>query len=285
MNNLIIRAISGAVFAFLILGSIIFEHRAATGVLSIVMLIGLIEFYKLFKNHSIIDIDWRIGTAVGALLFGLAVCALYGKIPLVALWLVLPIVFLMLLTELWRKKKNPILNGAILIMGIIYIALPFFLLILINFFDQYFASFNYTDSFQFPLIAGMFLMIWANDTFAYLTGRMFGKTRLIERVSPNKTWEGTIGGIVFTIGVGCLFAFVINTPGYSPMFWIVSALIIAPCAIVGDLLESLLKRSLNIKDSGNIMPGHGGILDRFDATLFAIPFFVAWTSIYLYSLA
>lgn len=285
MNNLIVRALSGAVFAFLIIGSILFDHRVATGVLSIVMVIGLIEFYKLFKNHSTIDIDWRIGTTVGVVIFGIAVSSLYYEPLLYLLWLVLPIVFLMLLTELWRKKNNPIMNGAILITGLIYIVLPFFLLIYINFVDQSRATTNDTDSFQFPLIAGMFLLIWANDTFAYLTGRLIGKTKLIERVSPNKTWEGTIGGIVFTIGVGCLFAFVINTPNYSPLFWIVSAVIIAPCAIVGDLLESLLKRSLNIKDSGNIMPGHGGILDRFDAMLFTIPFFVAWTSIYLYTLA
>lgn len=285
MNNLIVRALSGAVFAFLIIGSIIFDHRVATGILSVVMLIGLIEFYKLFKNHPSINIDWRIGTTTGVLIFGIALTALYGKIPLHLLWLVLPIVFLMLLTELWRKKKNPFMNGALLITGLIYVALPFFLLIYINFLDQQLAAINHTDPFQFPLIAGMFLMIWTNDTFAYLTGRLIGKTKLIERVSPNKTWEGTIGGIVFTIGAGCLFAFVINTPNYSPLFWIISALIIAPCAIVGDLLESLLKRSLNIKDSGNIMPGHGGILDRFDATLFTIPFFVAWTSLYLYTLA
>lgn len=285
MNNLIVRAISGAVFAFIIIGSIIFDDLAATGVLSVVMLIGLIEFYTLFKNHPTIDIDWRIGTTAGVIIFGMAVMSLYNQLPFYLLWLILPIVFLMLLTELWRKKKNPIMNGAISITGLVYIVLPFFLLIYINFKDQSLAEINDTDTFQFPLIAGMFLMIWANDTFAYLTGRMFGKTKLIERVSPNKTWEGTIGGIVFTIGVSCLFAFVINTPNYSPLFWIVSAVIIAPCAIVGDLLESLLKRSLNIKDSGNIMPGHGGILDRFDATLFTIPSFVAWTSIYLYSLA
>ena len=285
MNNLIVRAISGAVFAFLIIGSIIFDDLAATGVLSVVMLIGLIEFYSLFKNHTTIDIDWRIGTTAGLLIFGIAVSSLYDQLPSYLLWLVLPIIFLMLLTELWRKKKNPIINGALLITGLIYIVLPFFLLIYINYLDQFLAVTNDIDTFQFPLIAGMFLMIWANDTFAYLTGRLFGKTKLIERISPNKTWEGTIGGIIFTIGVGCLFAFAINTPNYSPLFWIVSALIIAPCAILGDLLESLLKRSLNIKDSGNIMPGHGGILDRFDAALFTIPFFVAWTSIYLYSLA
>lgn len=284
MNNLIIRAISGAVFAFIVIGSILFDHRLATAVLSMIMFLGLIEFYKLFKNHSTIQIDWRIGTSVGLSVFGIAICALYHLIPFVAMMLIVPLLFLMILTELWRKKNNPVLNGAVMLTGILYVALPFYLLIFLNLTDAFVTPSIGSEEFSFPLIAAMFLLIWTNDTFAYLTGRLFGKTKLIERVSPNKTWEGTIGGIVFTIGVGLVFAYLVPTSIYSPMFWIVSAIIIAPTAIVGDLLESLLKRSLNIKDSGNIMPGHGGILDRFDATLFAIPFFVAWTFIYLHSL-
>lgn len=286
MNNLIIRATTGAVFAFVTLGSIIYDPKIATAVLSAFMILGLIEFYKLFQNHSTINIDWRIGTAFGVLVFGIAIGVLFNLIPDLSIMLIVPLSFLLVLTELWRKKENPILNGAVLIMGMFYVALPFFLLVFTNLMDQSFAAINRSmedvsssGSFKFPLIAGMFLLIWANDSFAYLTGRLFGKTKLIERVSPNKTWEGTIGGIVFTIGVGFLFAYVIPT-NYSITFWIVSALIVAPCAILGDLLESLLKRSLNIKDSGTILPGHGGILDRFDATLFTIPFFVAWTFLY-----
>ena len=279
MSNLVVRALAGAVFVFIILGSIFYDYRVATIVLSGLMILGLIEFYKLFSKHEIIKIDWRIGTAFGVLIFCVAIGTLFDYLPQVLLMLIIPLMFLMVLTELWRKKENPILNSAVLVMGIFYVVLPFYLLIFSNMLDQSLGRLLEPDTFQFPLIAGLFLLLWANDTFAYLTGRMFGKTKLIERVSPNKTWEGTIGGIVFTIGVGFLFAFVIPT-SYPPLFWIVSAIIVAPCAIVGDLLESLLKRSLNIKDSGTIMPGHGGILDRFDSTLFTIPFFVAWTFIY-----
>lgn len=134
------------------------------------------------------------------------------------------------------------------------------------------------SSHQNPLAIGMFLLIWTNDTFAYLTGRFIGKTKLFERISPKKTWEGTIGGVVFTIGVGYLIG--LWSSDYTSTFWMVSAVLIAPCAIFGDLLESLFKRSLNIKDSGNILPGHGGILDRFDATLFAVPFFYSWVMFY-----
>ena len=124
----------------------------------------------------------------------------------------------------------------------------------------------------------MFLLIWTNDTFAYLSGRFFGKTKLFERISPKKTWEGTIGGIIFTIIVGISISY--WTIEYNMFFWVFAALLIAPCSIFGDLLESLFKRSLNIKDSGNILPGHGGILDRFDAAIFAIPFFYTLVIIY-----
>ena len=122
-------------------------------------------------------------------------------------------------------------------------------------------------------------MIWTNDTFAYLSGRFFGKTKLFERISPKKTWEGTIGGILFTI-VASIILYQFSDVRYTIVFWIVSAIIIAPGAIFGDLFESLLKRSLGVKDSGKILPGHGGLLDRFDASLFTIPFFYCWMIIY-----
>jgi phosphatidate cytidylyltransferase len=110
--------------------------------------------------------------------------------------------------------------------------------------------------------------------------KLWGKTKLFERISPKKTWEGTIGGLLMTILAGYIIGTFVNTD--RTLFWVVSAVIIAPCAVYGDLLESLFKRSLEIKDSGNILPGHGGILDRFDAALFAIPFFYCWTMIYAY---
>jgi phosphatidate cytidylyltransferase len=125
-----------------------------------------------------------------------------------------------------------------------------------------------------------FLLIWTNDSFAYFSGRAFGKHKLFERISPKKTWEGTFGGILFTLLLGFIIGSYINKG--EVLFWMISALIIAPGAILGDLLESLFKRSLAVKDSGKILPGHGGVLDRFDAALFTIPFFYCWSIIYLY---
>lgn len=169
-----------------------------------------------------------------------------------------------------EKEANPILNIALLVFGIIYVVIPFYLAV----------DLNLRNTSYMPRVVGMFLLIWTNDTFAYLTGRLIGKTKLFERISPNKTWEGTIGGVLFTL----LFAYIIGkyiNEGET-FFWMISAVIIIPGAIFGDLLESLFKRSLNLKDTGNILPGHGGILDRFDAALFTIPFFYCWNMVDYY---
>lgn len=277
MKNLLVRAITGIVFVSLVLGAIFYSDLSATIVFSIFMLLGLIEFYKLFQQHKIISIRWETGVAYGVILYAIALGIIYELVPPIFMFLFVPITFLIMLTELWRKKENPLTNMAIIILGAVYIVLPFFFLIYLN---KYNDSLTYYSKINLPTIAGLFILVWTNDTFAYLSGRLFGKTKLFERISPNKTWEGTIGGIAFTLLAGYLIAF-FSEDG-TIIYWIISAIIIAPSAILGDLLESLFKRSLNIKDSGNILPGHGGILDRFDAALFAIPFFVAWTFFYTY---
>lgn len=278
MKNLLVRTITGLLFVCIIIGSILWNDLSATIVFSIFMFIGLIEFYKLFKKHELINVRWESGFLLGLLIYGLLISVTYDYLPLISISIILPIVFLFALLELWRKKENPLINMSILLFGVVYIVIPFFLIVLINHLENLTSSLNTN---KLPLVAGMFILVWSNDTFAYLTGRMIGKTKLFERISPNKTWEGTIGGIVFTILAGYLIAF-FTTDTSDTLFWIISAFIIAPCSIVGDLLESLIKRSLKIKDSGSILPGHGGILDRFDAALFAIPFFTAWTFFYMY---
>jgi phosphatidate cytidylyltransferase len=127
-------------------------------------------------------------------------------------------------------------------------------------------------------LIGMFILIWTNDTFAYLTGRFLGKTKLFERISPKKTWEGTLGGIVFSLVASVLLAHYMED---DLVFWMISAVLISLGAIFGDLFESMLKRNAGIKDSGNIIPGHGGVLDRFDAALFGAPIFYLWMQLYI----
>jgi len=268
MSNLLVRALTGMIFVGVILGSIFWHPTAASIVLSLFMLLGIVEFYKLFDKHPKIELSLTSGLLTSIAILSVFAAGIYGIIPKASTGVfILPIIFLAILTELWRKKEYPIENMAISLLGFIYVLMPFLLLI----------NTSFADKGSFPIIAGMFILIWSNDTFAYLTGRMIGKTKLIERISPNKTWEGSVGGVLMTIAAGSVIGYF--TGNY--LYWTVAAAIIATTASVGDLLQSLMKRSLKIKDSGTILPGHGGILDRFDAMLFTVPFFLMWNFVYL----
>jgi phosphatidate cytidylyltransferase len=268
MNNILVRALSGAVFVALVIGSLSYNLLTTVSCLALFTLLGLNEFYNLFKSSKTVSVSPFLGTFVGFAIFTLFGANKLGFIPEIYILLTIPLLFLSMMIELWRMKENPLINLGVLFLGFMYVVVPFVLMI-----------FMQAQTIESYTLIFMFLLIWTNDTFAYLTGRWLGKTKLIERISPNKTWEGTIGGIVMTFVVALVIAY-FNYQNY--LFWGISAVIIAPGAIYGDLLESLFKRSLNIKDTGNIMPGHGGILDRFDAVLFTVPFFFCWWLFYTY---
>lgn len=272
MRNIIVRGLTGIVFIAVIIGALLWSVEATTILFAAILLLGVFEFYSLFKSHKKIDVSVGIGVALAGIITLLAVSSLYNWIRSdIFILAFIPLLFLGIVSEIWRKKSEPILNSAVLVFGLIYVLLPFLLLISMH------TGLELQRVDGIPLALGMFLLIWTNDTIAYLSGRLFGKTKLIERISPNKTWEGTIGGIVMTLVVGVTLGYF----NFDFAFWIPAALIVAPCAIIGDLFESTIKRNLGIKDSGNLLPGHGGILDRFDATLMAVPFFFLWNSIYM----
>jgi len=270
VNNLLQRTITGVVFASLVIGSILWNPYLQTLVFSVFMVLGLMEYYRLFKDQKDIQVSSEIGIFIGLFIFTLLVGISLKILPVISITFIVPLLFTLILVELWKKHQNPISNIALMIFGILYVVIPFYLTI----------DLNLRNTFYLPTVVGMFLLIWANDTFAYICGRLFGKHKLFERISPNKTWEGTLGGIVFTLLLGFIIGKYVNEG--NTFFWIISAVIIAPGSIFGDLLESLFKRSLNIKDTGTILPGHGGILDRFDAALFSIPFFYCWNMVYYY---
>lgn len=270
MNNILVRSLTGAVFITLVLFPLFWIDSSIILMFGFFMTLGLIEFFKFFKTSAIIEVRWEIGLFYGLFLFGIVTGISVGVFPFILVVTLLPMLFVVFLTELWRKKAQPLLNISVYVLGILYVAVPFLLMTL----------FAISDYNKFPLLAGMFLLIWMNDTFAFLSGKFFGKTKLFERISPKKTWEGTIGGVIFTLLAAVAITFLFDEG--KLIFWVVSAIIIAPCSILGDLLESLFKRNMEIKDSGNILPGHGGILDRFDATLLTVPFFLTWVAIYTY---
>ncbi len=270
MNNILVRSLSGAVYISLILLPLFFSPIVTVAVFGFFLTLTLIEYYKLFNSDNTTSVQWKVGTGIGVFLFGIYAFTLLKYFPKEVLNIIPIFIFIPILIELWRKKENPIYNTAILVFGWMYVLLPFCMM----------NTIHLNDTNRFPLLAGMFLLIWMNDTFAFLSGKFFGKTKLIERISPKKTWEGTIGGIIFTLIAGMIIGYLFDSDRI--IFWIISALIIAPSSVVGDLFESMLKRNANVKDSGNIMPGHGGMLDRFDAALFTVPLFLVWTYIYTY---
>lgn len=267
MSNIITRTITGAIFTGMIVASILFGLLSSTIVLGLFVALGLFEFANLFQRNNIIQLNRWLLVAFGTIIFLLGSFAVSFSQYLILFFNVSIFSLLVIaLSEIWRKEKNPFLNVSVSVLGLIYIVVP---LLLVNRLVE-------VKMDGFPIVIGMFILIWTNDTFAYLSGRFFGKTKLIERISPKKTWEGTIGGFLMTI----VFAVIIGYFTDKMIFWLIAGVLMSPSAILGDLFESLIKRSLKVKDSGNILPGHGGILDRFDATLVAGPVFGAWVSVY-----
>jgi phosphatidate cytidylyltransferase len=257
MKEILIRSLTGAVFVTVILGALWLGSWISFVVMGLIGAIGLHEFYTLKKNPLSGPTRW-LSIILGISGFIIYMLIDLGEIdtffiPHAAMLSVL-IIFIV---EIYRNKEHPLENTSLSSIGWIYILMPLFLL-------AHLAQ----ESFVFALTP--LLLTWTNDTFAYLGGRFFGKKSLFPRISPKKTWEGTLVGIVFTAFAGIMIAFTTDT---STWFWMLASLLVAIASILGDLFESLFKRSLQIKDSGKLLPGHGGILDRMDATFFALPLF------------
>ncbi|MDA3906480.1 MAG: phosphatidate cytidylyltransferase [Bacteroidales bacterium] len=265
-KTLLTRTLSGAVFVFIIIGSIFWHPMALSIVLLIFTWLGLREFFGLYSKAGIVRKN-NIGIIFGLVVYALITAWAFSWIDAIAILAIFPMVFLLFIFELYKKDDRPFTQIAFQLLGTIYVAIPFSLY---HFVHQY--PFGGEPNFEPWLLFGIFVLIWGNDTFAYLFGSSFGKLPLFKRISPKKTWEGTIGGGIAAFGIAWILGTYTQTLDHTT--WLILAAIIIPTAIYGDLVESMLKRSLNIKDSGNIMPGHGGVLDRFDAANFTLPFIV-----------
>jgi len=272
-KTILTRALSGAVFVAIIIGSIFWNPIALALVLLILTGLGLQEFNSMFSKAGIIK-KTGSGLILGLFVYSLITAVAFSWLSPFAILGLFPLAFLLFVFELYKKNKQPFTQIAYQLLATLYIALPF---ALYHFVHQY--PIGGEANFEPWLLSGMFFLIWTNDTFAFLFGISFGKHRLFERISPKKSWEGTIGGGLSTFGTAWLLGSYTNTIDLNA--WLILAAIVIPSAVFGDLVESMLKRSLGVKDSGNIMPGHGGVLDRFDAANFALPFIV----FFLYLLA
>lgn len=270
MNNIVTRAIWGALFITVIIGSFLFGIKATAIVLGLFMSAGLFEFYRFFAHsQSIKPMVW-FGVLGGALLYFGLILHHTSSLGFDFQFLYIPLLFFPFLNVVFSHSKNPLLDLVVTFFPWIYIVLPFYLM-----FQVY--HHPIVDQAQWIFVLGLFLLVWANDTFAYLSGRAFGKTKLFERISPKKSWEGAIGGFVFTVIAGVVYSYFTNG---NYLFWGIAAIVISPASVLGDLIESRFKRLVNVKDSGAILPGHGGVLDRFDAVIYATPFFYIWLNIY-----
>lgn len=262
MQNLFTRTITGIVFIACIIGSLLWHPLAFSGVIFILMIIGLKEFYYLSHLHNI-QPDRYSGYAVASIIFIISVLNAMQFISPWALSAFVPLVFVFFLAEMFRDRPNSMMNLAFSIFSVAYISIPFSIVI-------YLMSPVVTGEHPYwHLLLAYFIILWSHDTFAYLTGIILGKHKMLEKVSPKKTWEGTVGGILFSVGAAYLISIYLTE--LSTWQWLFAALIISVTGTLGDLSESLLKRSFHVKDSGTVFPGHGGVLDRFDAVLFSAP--------------
>lgn len=268
MNNLLQRILTGILGAAIVIGLVWFNEWTYFGLFLLISFLCQWELYGIFvKNGKCPQRFFGLLTGIFLnttfFLYESGTCE--GKI----LFLNLLPLFFIFIRELFCNKGTAVENLSLTILGIIYSALPFALLHLI--------AFDETLNYQREIVLGILFLQWACDTGAYFVGKYLGKHKLWERISPKKTWEGSIGGLVACIAVS--FALAKNYHSLTQQNWLVLSLIIGIISQFGDLAESAMKRNFQIKDSGSILPGHGGLLDRFDGLILAIPFVVVYFAI------
>lgn len=272
LKNFIVRTLSGAVLLLVILGALYIGYYGYLALLFLITMSGVWEFYNLSKAKAY---EPQRGTGILLSLFiylagaflGLSFVDKLGDDGLVlsafALCGVVLLVGVVLSAEVFRNRTSPIVNVATTLAGALYVALPMALMAVVPLF--------LVGGGEWKALYFLFylFLVWGNDVFAYLAGVTMGRHKMCERLSPKKSWEGFAGGVLGSLAVGALGAYVLSE---SYVVWIGLALVVSLSSVVGDLVESMFKRDAGVKDSGSIMPGHGGILDRFDAFILSAPF-------------
>jgi phosphatidate cytidylyltransferase len=263
------RAVTGFFFVIVMVGSVMLGHYVFSVFYLLLSLLCLREFYRLLKNNGIKP-NIQTGIINGFFIYMIFALIVFGDSVLLHKLLVLLTltVSAIFIQELFKKSPTPFISISYTLAGLVFVCLPFTFFHAIAFVKN---GYN----FHYPL--AFLLLLWTNDTGAYLTGRKFGRTKLFERHSPKKTWEGFIGGALLSCGVAFILSRYFDE--LSWIQWVIEAVLISFFGTLGDLVESMFKRSINVKDSGEILPGHGGLLDRFDGLLLAAP--IVYTYLYL----
>lgn len=274
MKNLIVRGLSGLVLLAVVVGATLWSKWSFGALLLIIMIGCVVEFYKLCRARGYAPMI-GIGLASSVALFGLGFAVFIcmgsgvtleiGTLVTGGLLFLLLIIPTVLVSELWHRSETPIANVATTFAALLYVALPMTLLLFI---PQLLSG-----KWEATTVLCYIALIWVNDVFAYLVGVAIGRHRMCERISPKKSWEGFFGGVIAAIGAGLLCGYLL---GGDLLVWGGLAAVVAITGVAGDFVESMFKRSAQVKDSGAIMPGHGGFLDRFDALILSIPYAVAY---------
>ena len=259
------RTISGALFVALTVACVLFGPYSFLLLFGVYMTGCLLEYYKL---TGIKQSPQRVlGVLIGVGVYTASALGLLGQLDFrYLLFLVLPLLF-SILTATFSDARSPFSDFGKMLAGLVYAAFPFVAL-------GFVAIDPETGEYDpFPVLLFL-VLVWANDTFAYLSGRFMGRTRLAKNISPGKTWEGTIGGLMgsLLLAVGASQVFPERPLESILVIWFAASVL----AVVGDLSESKLKRVAGVKDSGRFMPGHGGFLDRFDSLLLSVPFLMVY---------
>lgn len=265
------RIYTAVIFVLVMIGCVYISKYTFVLLFGVIAASCLWEFYNISLmqglTRRIISMTLGMAPFIIVAIYQLTTIDAEAENLISILLMAFPVIFLFFLYEMTTKSEKPFLNIATTILGVVYVGIPFTMLEWIALDDGYYPN----------VVFGLMLLNWINDTAAYLSGSKIGKTPLLPRISPKKTWEGTLSGATWTL-ITC-YGVIILMPDLRAVDWAVLAFIVIIFGTLGDLVESMLKRSAQAKDSGNFLPGHGGLLDRFDSFIFILPFaslYIMW---------